>query len=783
MTALFLGSAAAALSVPGHAQAQTAPAEATDGADSQDVIVVTGTRDPSQTVRNSISPISVVSGDALRSTGKADLQDALVQLSPSITRPRISNGAGNLVEKINLRTLSSNQTLILVNGKRRHTTAVVADTPGIENGSSPVDLGMIPTSAIDHVEILLDGAAAIYGSDAIAGVINIILKSNSEGGEFNAQNGLYYRGDGFSSSESVNYGMKLGAGGFVSLSAEYRHQDHTNRSETDTRVGKDVSRYFGMPASDRITLGLNAGYDLSSDIHAYAFGTFGHRYGESYQNYRLPSQAPALIPNGLNPLVKDLEDDFSITAGIKGEMGDWAWDISSTYGGDWNNYTLQDSMNQSLYKATGSTPFYFYVAGYATKQWTTDASLRRNFDLGLAAPLSITVGGQYRKDWYRTTAGDPNSYYGAGTDGVSGLSPSNAVSASRTVKAAYVDVSTKPLRDLQVALSGRYEDYTISGNVLTGKASLRYDFSPVFAVRGTVSNGFRAPSMGEQYFTKVGVTSLGASGTLGYSTPGGKLLGAPALKPEKSMNYSASLLINPSSRLHFAVDAYEITIRNRIVNAGTVSGATAIAALAAQGIQVNAGSTAVTVSYFTNAADTKTRGLDFTGSYHLPLGSGNSIDFSVAANFNHTDVLKVYNNLLGSPLLNTQTAAYISTYFPKNKFVFGMNAKLGQFGINLQEIRWGPSWTQRQFYSGPNANSITVFYPFHNDVRWQTNLELSANPTDRIRVALGANNLFNAYPNRAPAETVFAGVANYEQVGQGLDVQGGSYYASVRVKF
>jgi iron complex outermembrane receptor protein len=777
-TSIFIGSAlASTLASPAFAQSAPAPQ------DSQDAIVVTGTRDPSQTVRNSISPITVATGEQLRATGRNDLQDALTQLSPSITRPRIGNGAGNLVEKINLRTLSSNQTLILVNGKRRHTTAVVADTPGIENGSSPVDLGMIPTSAIDHVEVLLDGAAALYGSDAIAGVINIILKSNSSGGELNAQVGQYYEGDGFSTGDSVNYGFGLGDKGFLSLSAEYRRQEHTNRSETDTRVNRDISRYFGMPSSDRVTVSVNAGYEIAPDIQLYAFGTYGHRTGESYQNYRLPSQAPALIPNGLNPRLLNKEDDFSITAGIKGDIGDWSWDVSSSYGGDWNSYTMDDTMNQSLYRATGFSPFFFRIGGYATTQWTTDASIRNSFDVGFAAPVSVTVGGQYRRDGYKVTAGDPASYYGAGTDGVSGFQPSGAVDTHRNVKAVYIDVSTKIVPDLQVALAGRYEDYTLAGgDVLTGKASVRYDFSPVFAVRGTVSNGFRAPTMGEQFFTKIGVTSLGASGTLGYSSPGGQLLGAPELKPEKSMNYSASVLINPSSRLHFTIDAYQIKIKDRIVNAGTVTGSQAIAALAAQGIAVNAGSTAVTVGYFTNAADTKTRGIDFTANYHLPLGTDTTLDLDFAANFNDTDVLKINNNLRGSPLLNAQSAAYISTYFPKNKFVLGANFRTGKLGVNLREIRWGPFMTQRQYYYGQYANSITVFSPFHNDARWQTNLEVSYEPNDAIRLAVGATNLLDAYPNRAPANTVFAGVANYEQVGQGLDVQGGSYYASLRVK-
>lgn len=787
LTVLFAAShgfAQTARTVATNANASVA-AEADDAADTGngEAIVVTGTHDPTMKARDSVSPITVVSAQQLAATGQADLASALVQLSPSITMPRIGNGAGNMVQKLNLRTLTSNQTLVLVNGKRRHSTAVVTDTAGEENGTTPVDLGMIPVSAIDHVEILEDGAAALYGSDAIAGVINIILKTNRHGLQLETLDGGYYAGDGFSSRETLNWGTSLFGRGFFNLSAEYHHQSHTNRSGTDTRVNKDVAKYFGLPSEDKVALSYNAAYNISDQIQAYSFSTYAYRHAGSYQNYRVPSEAPDLIPNGLNPLLQDSENDFSITGGLKGDFGGWHIDLSSTYGEDHNSYNLHDSINQSLYKATGTSPLNFYVGNYSDSQWTNDLQIRREFDLGFfASPLNVTVGGQYRRDGYSVGEGDANSYYGAGTDGFSGLNPSSVVNAHRNVEAAYLDLAVQPVKHWQVDLSGRYEHYSYSGHVWTGKVSSRYDFNRFVAIRGTISNGFRAPTLGEQYYTRIGVTSRGASGTLAYNSPGGKLLNAPALKPERSMSYSASVLVNPMRNFHITVDAYQITINDRIVAAGTANGQTAIDALAAQGIAVNSSATAsaVQISYFTNAANTRTRGLDVTANYRVNLGPHDAIDLDASANVNKTDVLKVNNDLAGDSLLNTQTRAYISSYFPRSKIVFGGVWHHNKLDVNLHLIRWGQSITQRQYYYGQYANSITNFYRFYNEPRWQTNLELDYQFTKRLRASLGANNLFNVYPNRAPASTVFAGVANYEQVGQGLGYQGGYYYASLR---
>ncbi|WP_336962606.1 TonB-dependent receptor [Sphingobium aquiterrae] len=748
-------------------------------------IIVTGTRDPNQTASASVSPVTVIGGDRLAATGQADLRDALTQLSPSITRSSVTSGNANMVDKISLRALTSNHTLILINGKRRHTTSVITDATGPDDGTAPVDIGLIPTSAIDHIEVLLDGAAAIYGSDAIAGVINIILKTNDSGLNLTTNNGLYYEGDGFTSASTVNWGTKLGEGGFLNLNAEYRHQDHTNRGGIDTRVGEKLNRYFGNAKQDRIALSYNAGYDLSDAVQLYSFSSYAYRKAGSFQNYRIPTVLPQVFPNGFSPLSQVTEHDFSVTAGLKGKLSGWDWDLNATYGEDHTDYNLYDSVNLFLYRDTGSTPTQFNVMSYANSQLTIDGSLRRYIDIPfLAEPLNFAVGAQYRRDTYDVNPGEPSSYYGAGTQGQSGLQPTSYVRASRNIKAGYIDLSAKLVPGLQLALAGRYEDYSDAGDTLTGKASLRYDFSPAVAVRGTISNGFRAPNMQEQYYTSLGTTPNGASGVMAVNSIAARILGAQQLKPEKSTNYSAGIVLRPAPRMTISIDAYQITIKDRIVKGGAYTGQIAIDALNAQGIQVDPGvlPSAVSAQYFSNGADTRTRCVDIVANYRTKFEDF-TVDWDASANFNKTIVQRVGIDLNGNRLLTRQGIAYLSTYFPRNKFIVGGHLTAGKVELDLHELRWGKVNTVRQYVTGTDAYSTTVFYDMHNAAKWQTNVEASYKILPSAKLSVGATNLFDERPSIVPLNTRFAGVTLYDSGMQQMGINGGYYYMSLKLNF
>ena len=281
-------------------------------------VVVTGTRDITRSAAESLSPIDVISAKDLQRTGQTDLRDALVKLLPSINRLAQAGDAANLTSALTLRGLSPNHVLLLVNGKRRHTTANISADPGAQQGATPVDIDLIPVSAVDHIEVLRDGAAAQYGSDAIAGVINVILKSSSQGGTLTATSGQYYKRDGFTLGGAADVGLPLGADGFVHLSAEYRRHEHSVRSGPDERTGGYDNRTLGDPRIRRESFSANAGIPLGPDVELYAFGTAAHRAGATVQNFRLASRLPQVFPNGFSPVETSNETDAALTAGIKG---------------------------------------------------------------------------------------------------------------------------------------------------------------------------------------------------------------------------------------------------------------------------------------------------------------------------------------------------------------------------------------------------------------------------------------------------------------------------------
>ena len=758
---------------------------ATGGSTEQ--IIVTGTRDPHATARNSVSPVTVVTAAQLRATGQPDLRAALNQILPSLTLPVLAGGNANLVDAFSLRGLTSDQTLVLVNGKRRHTTAVIADYEGPQTGTTPVDVDMIPTALVDHVEVLQDGAAALYGSDAIAGVVNIILKTDTTGGDFQAINGGYYAGDGFTSGETFDKNFALGNSGFFDLSAEYKHQDHTVRVGIDDRVGAALNPFVGNPELNRETIGYNAGYDVTDALSLYSFATFGHRNGEAYQNYRTPDTAPQVYPNGFVPQIAVASNDYSFTGGMKYNLPDgWTADLSTTYGGEADEIDIFDTINLSLLDDTGTSPTRFKNATFDDTEWTTDLGFRKSFaNTVFASPFNFAIGAQYRYDTYDVGDGDPNSFFGSGPQAEDGLSPISVSHSGRDVTAGYIDGSTHVVKNLQVDLAGRFEHYTDAGDTETGKASARYDLNRYFALRGAVSNGFRAPNLAEEHYTSLGVLPTGAQGILAVDSTAARLLGAQPLKPERSTNFSAGALINPMADMHLTLDAYQIDIRDRIVLGGNYNGAPAIDALEGQGIVLPPGIIPddVSAQYFANAASTHTRGIDIAWNWVTRLGEYGHVNWDASLNLNETSVLKVANDSNGNPLLSEQGIGYLSTYFPKNKFIIGGHWFYKRLDVALHEIRWGSATSQLQYTQGPNAFSNSLFDAFEITPQWVTNAQVGYKVTPRWRVALGADNLFNAYPREIPPDTQYLGVYKYDYTVEQVGINGGFYYLQANYVF
>jgi iron complex outermembrane receptor protein len=502
---------------------------------------------------DSAAPIQLIGQQAFQNVGQQDLTQVLAQSLPSLNFQGFGGDMANLTLSAALRGISPNDTMVLINGKRRHTTANLAVLGGSPySGSATTDLSFIPVSAISHIEVLQDGAAAQYGSDAIAGVVNIILKDADHGGSFNVNGGQNYENGGATVSTGLNMGFKLGQNGFINVTGEYKYHDHTQHGTCDRRLYDSscslLSTDSAIDAAGANTrsnnvngdaqyslynLSFNSGYDISPDMHAYAFGSYGNRVAKSYENYRVASKVVGTtstgetvypLTSGFQPLESVREEDFSLTGGIKGEMAKWNYDLSATYGRDSATLYTLNSANPAEFatdQAASATPLTdlqrnFYDGRLTNSEWDADFDLTRDFDVGMAKPMTLAMGAEYRKNQYSISQGEYASYSNGGAQSYPGFAPTDAGSYTRSNWAGYVDAAFHPVTSLLVDLAGRYETYSDFGSVWTGKANARYDFSPAFAVRGTVSNGFRAPTLAEEYYSSVNV---GPGSTFGQLPP------------------------------------------------------------------------------------------------------------------------------------------------------------------------------------------------------------------------------------------------------------------------
>jgi len=767
-------------------------------------VIVTGNRSSEKrTITTSPVPIDVISAKQLQESGKPGLMEALSASVPSLTLPEKTGwDASGMARAPNLRGLNAAQVLVLVNGKRRHTSATL-NISGINAGAAPSDLDLIPISAIDHVEVLRDGAAAQYGSDAIAGVINVILKADASGTAVtNAGQG--YDGKKQTVQQSLNKGFEIGRDGILQLALDARSQNDDNKASANgysqaealDRAGKVTYGGYGTPKINLLTLGYNAELPVSDDLTLYSFSTWSYRKAEQGQNFRLPTivntitTGPNGYPSGYTPTWYIEEHDYQAAFGARGLVGEWDWDLSSTYGrneaeqGTWNN------QNPSLGEAT---PNHFESGTWISSQLTSNLDLRRSFEVGLAKPLDVSWGLEQRRDTYQVKAGDwaswadgsycitPDNCAASGAQVTNGISPAEATSASRNSYAGYLDVGFNPLPQWYWGAALRYEHYDRGiGATRSGKLTTRYELTPELAVRATVSNGFRAPSLANSLFSARsttygvvnGVYQSINYGVLPVDSAAAQALGAEALKPEKSTNYSLGLAWQPSERLAFTADAYLINVRDRITLTGTLLGPEVTQTLLANGIDSTSGG-----QYFTNGANTRTKGLDLVSSYDQDLGGAGAVKWTAAFNWNDTEILdyKQSVNILGTPyeLMNRQARNLLTDVQPHTKLILGANWRLDRYRVNLGLTRYG-SWRE---VNAANDRSLDREYK----ARWITDLDVGYQLTKDLELAIGARNLFDVYPERqAPSsKTMVKGYGVYSPYG----FTGGYYFGRLTYNF
>ena len=783
-----------------------------------DDIVVTGTRVLDRTSLTSPVPVDVLTAEDLVRAGAlgGELGQALQTVAPAFNFPRQSNSSGaDHVRAAQLRGLSPDQTLVLVNGKRRHTSAVVNTDSKIGRGTTPVDFNTIPINAIKRIEVLRDGAGAQYGSDAIAGVINIILDDRPSGIESSLSYGVNHTrfepigqtlNDGHTWVADAKAGLPFGDGGFLSFGTQYQHRQATNRSGFDSLAFANTTpptpnlallneRLYrpGDPDASDLGFWYNARRPLEGGPALYSFATYADRQSLGAAFFRYPDSSDNILsiyPTGYRPETTGHNHDLSLVFGARSDAGALSWDGSLSYGRNAFDYGVRHSLNPSLDVAS---PTSFHLADFIFDQLTANADLVRHVPLSaFAQPLNLAVGAEFRHERFQTRAGDPTSYAAGprsdlflGAEAGPGLQPQDEANATRSVASAYADLSASVTEPWFVDLAARYEHYDDFGSAVAGKLSTLYALTPRLALRAAVSNSFRAPSLSQlgYRFTTTGFGNGGALVqvlTLPVSSPVAIALGARPLEAEKSVNLSAGITLTPADGTSLTLDAFTIKIKHRITLSSNLGGSNSSAI--AQFVQTNFNLAGVqAVNYFTNAADTRTRGVDLVGSLSAPAAGG-TLRLSLGYTYAKTSIdglaatpQQLINLQSPDPLVGLEEQNTLTDAAPRTKALLTATWSSRDWTVLGRLIRYGSAVRQFDFGGG--------FAPRQEyGAKSQLDAEVEYRLTPRLGVALGGSNLLDRYPDLSSSDINYAGNLPYDVLSP-IGMNGAYFYARLSAKF
>lgn len=803
-------SIATALFVAHAAHAQTAREEG----ETLENVIVTGTRVADRTALDTAVPVDVVSADQLQSVGVSEINQALSVALPSYNfpRPGLADGT-DTVRPATLRGLAPDQVLVLVNSKRRHHAALVNVNGTVGRGSSSVDLNTIPTAMVQSIEVLRDGASAQYGSDAIAGVINVRLREARDGGDVSVSYGWRESSydvltgtppvnagwsaprkltrdvsDGETLTVSAWKGFPLGESGSITIAAEFKDQERTERDGWDHRqqyplIGGTAENpvydpreltidrwngWTGEPELEQKTLFVNASYDLATGATVYGWASWQDRDARSAGFFRRALDERNVIeiyPDGFLPIIAPEVTDISAAGGVSWRLGEWDLDSSLTYGSNKMEFTIENTLNRSLGPASKTV---FDAGGFEYQQLVLNVSGVRGFDVGLASPLNVAIGIEGRWENYEIFAGEPDSWRNggvllngsptaSGAQVFPGFRPANEVDKDRTAVGAFVDLEANVTDKFLASVALRGERYSDFGENLSGKISLRYDFTDVFALRASVQNGFRAPSLQQQYFATTSTNFIGGVPfditTFPVTDPVAIALGARPLDAEESLNYSLGAVFNFGD-LRITIDAYRIDIDDRIVLSENLTQANVRDYLQSLGFVGIGGG-----RFFINGVDTETEGVDLVVNYpwRSPIGR---FDFTFTANYNSTDVTRVpataqLEALDPAPVLfGRVNVLTFEKGTPENKFSLGVNWQRDRWGATLRATRYGKVLS-------PDANPAL---DFELSPATLVDLEARLGFTENLRLAIGADNVFDEYPDPLPPELNTTGNVPYSNL-------------------
>jgi iron complex outermembrane recepter protein len=766
------------LVTPVSAQSPAAPASETQS------ITITGSRVSTlRSMTETSTPVDVIRREDITGTGQLQLQNALSMAVPSFSVSKPSTaGALDFTSSPTLRGLGPGDLLLLINGKRRHSTGALNLNNQIGRGDVGYDFNTIPPAAIGRVEVLRDGASAVYGADAVAGVINVVL-DKSLGGTGSIQFGATDKGDGETVDASVGFGVKLGESGVLRTTVRANERKRSNRAEPDTR-----QQYFGTNPTTGAATTISGNYGsgtgltpsngtldareatIDRDTHwlgdspfrsgtvfvngemslgevtLYTFGGFSELTGRSQGFFRRAGDdrtVRALHPDGFRPYQRSTFENVSLAVGARGDgLAGFGWDVSTLYGRSLLDDRIENSNNASLGLAS---PKAAYVGGVRFSQWTTNLDLTRELALGGSTPARFATGAELRREFFESVAGEPDSYRVGGAailDGpnagrpapvgmqmLPGLTPDDVRKADRTSAALYAELEQDLTRNWVLTGAARFERFSDFGNNGTYKLSTRYKLSEPLALRGSYSTGFKAPHLSQSYTstTTINFTSFVATTVrlLPVDNAAARALGAQDLKPATSNNASVGF-VYAQGPVNLTVDAYQVKIKDRLALSTQFASSALTAQLATLGFPgIDA------VQFMTNAIDTTTRGVDVTGGWRIPLGTAGTLDASFAANYNETKFDRIAGTPapltalgISAPLFDLTQQVRVTESAPKDKFTLGLNWRGGDWRAGVNATRYGEVSTVASTSLTPAR--IAVLTPGY-DVRLEPTAPPSAN--------------------------------------------------------
>jgi iron complex outermembrane recepter protein len=787
-----------------------------------EVVINVGSRTPRSRTETPL-PVDVITSDAIRRVGASETGRILSTLAPSfVSVPQTIADGSDHVDPASLRGLGPDQVLVLINGKRRHPSALLHLNGTFGRGTVGTDLNAIPSASIRRIEVLRDGAALQYGSDAIAGVINIVTKNSTDYLDVNSRAGVTGEGDGERLEASANYGIPIGErGGFVNFTTQFLERAATNRSGTyngpiytddaaadDATLAangltrNDLKMKIGESAATVAMVGYNMEIPVGDHATFYSFGDLSHRYGRAAGFYRFPRQTaqtvPEYYPNGFLPEIATTIDDRAVTLGVRAQQAGWNIDLSLTHGQNVFQFNVENSVNASL--GTGS-PTTFDAGSLHFSQTVGDIDLRRPLAVGLKQ-LSFVLGSEFRVENYAIGAGDEASWvnggatYGdppqpkiPGAQVFPGFQPSNEVDRFRNNVGVYTGFESELLDGLNLDIGGRYEHYSDFGSAVMGKAATRAEILPGIALRGAASNGFRAPSLQQEWFSNVSTLFLPdpVSGNLepaqvltsNNESPVTRQFGIAPLKQEKSLNLSGGVVLHPLSNLLLTADAYFVRIKDRIVLTSQFPNSNpAVASLLAPFPSVGQ------AQFFANAVNTDTIGLDLVADYTLHLDPG-TLTLTASANFTKTEVkdINIPASLVGA-FAGADPAALQTYYFgraarnrledavPRRKATASATFVQGPFSALVRANHYGKVAYKPDL--ADNDESFRAKTLFDADVGYEI--------TPSLRLGVGAENIFNVFPDRnTKAANLSNGRFLYNRNVSQFGWNGGFYYARLRL--